>query len=268
MIWPLYELCGRVSDVFGRIYGHARFARELSERDARLRELTVQLCPSRTVQNGPFRGMKYTSQSYGSSLLPKLIGTYESELHPAIEELLRNDYSTIIDIGCAEGYYAVGLGMRCPRAQVFAFDTAPSARQLCTQLAEINGIANRIHIDGFCDGAKLASLCNARRALVISDCEGYEYLLFTEDVVPALSRHDLIIEAHDFINIEITSKLRERFSLTHEIESIKSTDDIQKAHTYQSDLLRPFDTITRKLILAERRPAIMEWLVMTSRDRL
>src|SRR5579871_6274526 len=71
MIWPFYEFCGRISDAFGRIYGHARFARELSERDARLRDLTQQICPDRTVQSGPFHGLKYTSQSYGSSLLPK-----------------------------------------------------------------------------------------------------------------------------------------------------------------------------------------------------
>jgi len=45
--------------------------------------------------------------------------------------------------------------------------------------------------------------------------------------------HDLIIEAHDFIDIEISPKLRSAFAKTHDIQSIKSIDDIERAHTYR-----------------------------------
>jgi len=39
----------------------------------------------------------------------KLLGFYEQPLQPYIEQVIQTGYPTIINIGCAEGYYAVGL---------------------------------------------------------------------------------------------------------------------------------------------------------------
>src|SRR5438876_11547620 len=63
------------------------------------------------VSNGSFRGMAYVPEAVGSSLLPKLIGSYEQEITPAIEEMVAKRPPRIIDIGAAEGYYAVGLAL-------------------------------------------------------------------------------------------------------------------------------------------------------------
>ena len=43
--------------------------------------------------------MKYTNISYGSQLLPKLIGTYEKELHPILNAILKIKYDYVINIG-------------------------------------------------------------------------------------------------------------------------------------------------------------------------
>jgi hypothetical protein len=217
-----------------------------------------------TVAGGPFRGMRYPSgQSYGSALLPKLLGSYESELHPVLEAMLTNEHTAIVDIGCAEGYYAVGLGLRAAQADVYAFDTSPDARTLCSDMAALNGLDGRVRIGGLCDQALLKSIPLGSKALIISDCEGYEGKLFTSEVAELLARHDLIIETHDFIDIDISSRLRDIFTKTHLVQSIKSTDDIEKAHTYRYSQLDRYDTNTRRLIVGERRPAIMEWLAMT-----
>src|SRR4051812_14244715 len=61
------------------------------------------------VLSGPFAGMAYVRQAAGSCLAPKLIGCYEAELHGVVARILRTGYTQIVDIGCAEGYYAVGL---------------------------------------------------------------------------------------------------------------------------------------------------------------
>jgi len=210
--------------------------------------------------------MQYPSaQSYGSALLPKLLGSYESELHPLLEGMLANEYTAIVDIGSAEGYYAVGLGLRFAHAGIYAFDINPHARKLCHDLAKLNGLDGRVHIGGFCDQAALRSIPLGRKALIVSDCEGYEGILFTREIAEHLARHDLIVETHDFIDIDISSRLRDVFSRTHHLRSIKSTDDIEKAHTYRYSQLENYDAKTKRLILGERRPAIMEWLVMTSR---
>ena len=85
----------------------------------------------------------------------------------------------------------------------------------------------------------------------------------TAEIAALLAKHDLIIETHDYIDINISSILRKAFRETHEVRSIRSTDDIQKAHTYRYPELDKYDIDTRRLVLGERRPAIMEWLVMT-----
>jgi precorrin-6B methylase 2 len=224
-----------------------------------------QLFPNLTVANGPFQGMRYpTAESYGSMLLPKLLGSYESELHDALASFFVNDYSTIVDIGCAEGYYAVGLGRRFPQAKVFAFDTSRKARQMCAEMAVLNGVQNRIHIASFCDENSLKSVSLGKKALIVSDCEGYENVLFSAEMAEFLAGHDLIVEAHDFINIEISPNLRRVFAKTHRVDVITSTDDIEKAHTYQYSELTSYGTDERHKILGERRPGIMKWLVMTA----
>jgi precorrin-6B methylase 2 len=266
IVWPVYRLCGRLSTSLGRIYGHAHFTREIGERDETLRKLARELFPELIVADGPFRGVRYPSaQSYGSALLPKLLGSYESELHSALERLLSNRYTAVVDIGCAEGYYAVGLGLRCPQAEVYAFDISSDARRICGEVAKLNGLDSRFHVGAFCDQAALKSIPLGTKGLIISDCEGYEGTLFSEDMAQYLAKHDLIIETHDFIDIEISSMLRDVFAKTHQVVSIKSVDDIEKAHTYRYALLERYDMKTRRLILAERRPAIMEWLVLTSK---
>jgi hypothetical protein len=266
--WSAYRTFGRLSDYFGRVYGHARFVRETSERDETLRRITQELFPELKVSGGPFKGMRYpAARSYGSTLLPKLLGSYESELHPALEELLAKDYETIVDIGCAEGYYAIGLALRSARAAIYAFDSSSNARRICADMAELNDLANRIQIGSFCDDRLLRSISLGTRALILSDCEGYEGTLFTSDMAEFLAPHDVIIETHDFIDIELSTKMREAFAKTHHIQSIRSKDDIEKAHTYSFPQLVAYNTSTKRLILSERRPAIMEWLVMRTRAR-
>jgi len=264
----LYKLSGQIAQGLGQVYGHAHYTLELGERDERLRNLTRELFPDLVVSNGPFAGMRWIAQPFGSVLLPKLLGSYESELHPALEEAFREHYDTVVDIGCAEGYYAVGMALRMPAARIYAFDTDPHAIRLCNQLVRLNGVEARVHVGELCDEAALRSLPLGERALIISDCEGYEGLLFDHSMAAFLADHDLIVEVHDFIDIETSIKLRDAFRDTHEIHSIKSIDDIQKAHTYRFSQLEKYDAKTRWLILSERRPGIMEWFVLKSKIRM
>jgi hypothetical protein len=72
---------------------------------AKLRETVIARTGLR-VSGGPFAGLKLSERSVGSELLPKLLGTYELELHRVIEEFLSTDYDVLINIGCGEGFYA------------------------------------------------------------------------------------------------------------------------------------------------------------------
>lgn len=276
--WLFYRKCGQLSNSLRRIYKHAQSVRLPRSTqpgllawqpadDRRILQIAAQLSPDLTVATGPFKQMRYPSaDSVGSELLPKLLGSYESELHPVLEEMLGHGYDTIVDVGCAEGYYAVGLALRLPRAQVYAFDTDSAAKQLCAQMARLNGVADRIHIKDFCDEEVLRSIPLGDRALIVSDCEGYEGSLFNRQVAEFLVKHDVIIETHDFIDIELSGKMRDAFAGTHHIRSIKSLDAIEKTHTFHDRALEPYSARDKYLILKEERESIMEWLVMTSKQ--
>jgi len=236
--------------------------------DSTVQAAVRAIVPDLTVRHGPFKGMKYpVSESMGSTLFPKLIGSYERELHPIIEAICRTACTDVVNIGCGEGYYSVGLAMRLSSANVLAFDVDERAVELCRKMAELNHVGQRVTASSsLCDPDTLCAIPHTGKLLVVSDCEGYERALFTEQVVAHLASHDVLIETHDFVDIEISARIRERFQRTHDVHQILSVDDIQKAHTYEYRELDSYDLQTRKVLLAESRPAIMEWLFMTSRS--
>ena len=247
---------------------YARHVRKYEERKIYYPDSINDIFSGMTVLHGAFAGMKYPELvSRGSALFPKLLGSYEKEIEPLIQKICSKHYTEIVDIGCAEGYYAVGLAMRINNAKVFAFDTNIKAIRSCSKMAELNGVAERFNTGKFCDGKTLINLPLTEKALIVSDCEGYEKKLFNKDNVPFLSCHDLLIEVHDCIDIEISSYLRELFESTHYIEVYSSIDDIKKAQQYSYRELEGLSLEAKKQLLSEGRPAIMEWFYMTAKQK-
>lgn len=231
-----------------------------------VQEAIASIVPDLKVKHGPFRGMVYpTAVSVGSALFPKLLGTYESELHPLLNQLLQRPYTDVVDIGCAEGYYAVGMALRLPGAKVYAFDADNEAMRLCAEMARLNEVSGRVTVGRDCDEQVLRDITFARRALILSDCEGYEKTLFSEELVSCLAGHDVLIEVHDFIDIETSECLVRRFDNTHTVTRFESLDDLKKARTYSVKEIARYTLSERKALLAESRPAIMEWLYFESK---
>lgn len=77
------------------------------------------------VLQGPLRGLDFTEQSAERCHIAKLLGCYEQPLQPYITTAIEKDYATILNIGCAEGYYAVGLARAMPGTTSLALDTDP-----------------------------------------------------------------------------------------------------------------------------------------------
>src|SRR4051812_1114737 len=99
---------------------------------------------------GPFAGLRLSPMTHDDHIGPYLLGTYEQELHPWWEQLLAIRYDQIIDVGCKFGYYAVGLALKYPQAQVVAFDTDHWARKATEEMTLLNRATN-VQALGFCD---------------------------------------------------------------------------------------------------------------------
>jgi predicted O-methyltransferase YrrM len=220
------------------------------------------------VKRGPLEGLKYPSfTSFGSSIYPKIIGSYEAEIAPVLKQIIATNYSEILDIGCAEGYYAVGLAMKCPDSKVYAYDTDEQARAFCAEMALLNNVAERVAIGGSCSADTLASFSFSQKGLIFCDCEGYEKQLFTKDNISNLTSCDLLIETHDFIDLTISGYIEDLFKDSHDIQIIRSLDDITKAKTYNFVEGYGMNIVQREKLYHEGRPHIMEWYWLRSKKQ-
>lgn len=213
-----------------------------------------------TVLHGPFKGLRYPDlKAYGSPIFPKLIGSYEIELESVIEGIIREKYKKIIDVGCAEGFYAVGLARAIPETTVYAFDISEKALSLCRKMAEINNVEDRLVLGSFFSEESLLNFDMAERTLLISDCEGYEKRLFTSRSVEKLKNCDVLIETHDLYDYSISYIMKDLFKDTHDLTVILSTEDLQKMKTYKYSELESLTISEKKVVLEEMRARIQEW---------
>jgi len=218
------------------------------------------------VRGGPFKGMMYWPVGapgyWAGGLTSSLLGVYERELHASLAELVRQDYEQVINVGCAEGYYAVGLALRLPAARVFAFDTDGKARRLCQAMALVNGVSDRVVVEGECTVERIRDL-TTKRSLIICDCEGCEVHLLRPDLAPGLAGCDILVELHDIFQPGITEKLLPRFAPTHEIKLL-TTEPRDPAELQHLEYLSIEEC---RKALDERRPGSMQWAVMRSLAR-
>lgn len=211
------------------------------------------------VHNGPFAGMKYVEGSLGSALLPKLLGSYEEPIHPWIEEIInKKKYLQILDIGCAEGYYACGFAVALPNAHILAYDTEESARDSTAELAKLNEVSN-IEIKTECSHREL-ELHSKQNTLVFCDIEGFEDILLDPINVPSLKFADVLVESHDCFVEGVTENLIERFGETHRLRIV--VDYPFRTGKYVTPV--PMTDKEALVIMNEYRPRFMKFIFMES----
>lgn len=242
--------------------------------EARLQQIEAEIVGKvgRVVQDGPFEGLVLAPAPHA---IPKILGTYEQELWPAIAKAIERAPQTVFNIGCGEGYYAVGLSRRLPDVFTICFDIGKAQQEQCLQTSALNdapvmfpglpafggespeitwgrGISNW---HGIPDG-KYGS-----RWLAIIDCEGAELDYLSEKNCKNLGGTDLIIECHDFIGQPVMKILFERLGRTHDIEIIREAG----RDTAAIPLLANLGSYDRSLAVCEFRPLPMAWLVAWAR---
>ncbi len=172
------------------------------------------------VLSGPFKGARYRSSPVVTDVLPKVLGTYEMELHPAVEQIVRLGPDAIVNVGSAEGYYSVGLGLLVPGARLICFEIRRPIRNLLARALQSNGLLDRSELHGAGSPETLqAALAGFKRPLVLSDCEGYEDILLDPQRVPALRKAAILVETHEMFAPGSAQRIRERFAPTHDIQS-------------------------------------------------
>lgn len=212
-----------------------------------------------TVQAGPFAGMAFVERSTEGCHVPKLLGCYEEELHTVIGDLSSNRYDCLLNIGCAEGYYAVGLKRVLPDIRVCAFDIDESAQRACRSLAARNDV--EIEVGGEFAAENFADFDG--RVLIWCDIEGAEVELLDPVKAPALRRMDLVVELHKTSLGHARDMVPQRFADSHEIDIITA-----RGHDPElPDFLQELGHLDQLLAQWEWRSEPTPWAVMKANNR-
>lgn len=237
-------------------------AQKIEEKKPRLYNSVDEWIFSETkgvVQSGPFVGMTLLwDQAWkDGNLSTKCLGCYEEELHPFLKYEIRRLQGIrrpkIVDVGCAEGYYAIGLARRVPDAIVYGVDISKECLAVAESAAARNGVTIRT--------APTMEEAFAEPDFVIVDVEGDEDQYLDLSRFPALERADIVVECHDYDTMSYTRILTERFSETHDVNCI--FEGARNPNKYP--ILVRQQSLHRWMAVCEGRPCMMNWLTMKAR---
>ena len=171
------------------------------------------------VASGPFKGLRYPPPfDCGNAVPAKLLGIYEKELHGIITGLSSSAFRYVINIGASEGYYAAGLSLLFPDAEVLAYEASSAARENLNTFISFNGLNDRVKVRENCDSKVMSEMgksINPQETLVICDIEGGEVDVLNPEKYPWLRQSKIIFETHDFAHHGSSEQIIARFSASH-----------------------------------------------------
>jgi hypothetical protein len=170
------------------------------------------------VLHGPLAGMRYRTD--GDVAVAKLLGVYEEEIVPWISEAIAAQPATFVDLGAADGYWAVGFASASPATAVHAFELSAIARDELAETAGMNAVELTVHRRAT---AKAVGALPLADAVVLCDIEGAESTVLSPPLIKALGAATVIVELHEHLVPGVTSDLEARFRATHRCEKVQTT---------------------------------------------
>ena len=219
----------------------------------------IRCATASEVQQGPFKGMTISEVTswYGGDVVQKLIGSYELELWGWVEEAIAGAPNLVVNIGCAEGYYAVGLAMRLPSARVHAIDIDFAALKACEATARANRAEEHLRLElGWSKASIQNILRQPGKSLLFIDCEGCEAQMFDLLEPNTYEAAEIIVECHDFEVPGISELLMTRLSRSHETRILRTSE--RKVEDFPILAGRSPDLVAAAL--SESRPGDMTWI--------
>ena len=210
-----------------------------------------------TVQQGPFKGMvmnedQFWGQGDSSS---KILGLYEKEIQDLIVSIQKDKkYSTFVDIGGADGFFAIGSLVNNLFKKCEVFEISKKGRISIQKNSKQNNVYDSIRIHDKASKASLTKIDNINNSLILCDIEGGEYELFDEKLIKKIYPSDIIIEIHknkenSLVNFEKRfTKIYSITKITQEPRSLKNFKELENINDNN-----------RALITSEGRSYVQEW---------
>lgn len=225
-------------------------------------ELGIRFFSRKRIASGIFSGMRFVMHP---PHLAKILGTYEMELTPLLRRLSQEPFRLLINIGAAEGYYAVGMKrFLWPKAESVAFETEACLRQVLANTATANHTPVTLH--GCCNFESFAPYRHRMKAeptLIFIDVEGYEKAFLDPNHIPELEHAHILVEVHDLYVPDCSETLRHRFAKTHQLEVIHGIPRSLKDFPFHFPAIASLGLASSLLhTMNEGRPCLMHWFYL------
>ena len=191
-----------------------------------------------------------------------LLGTWELELAGVWERVFSRDYPLMVDVGAAEGYYAVGMAYRKPDTRIVAFEMEDRVRHNLETIQNLNRA--QLNVRGQCELEDLAAFGDELEdAFILMDVEGFETTLLDPEKIPSLRKSWILVELHDLYAEGCSELLEQRFESSHRIERIEGFDRTLQHFPESAGLVKRLFPEQRLVpFMDEGRPHPMSWYFM------
>jgi hypothetical protein len=242
---------------------------DFTQQRYRLSEELAQQCDY-TIQHGPFAGVRLSRDSWWSAADrgAMLLGMYEQEVLESIGKM-RNRFSVLVDIGAADGYYAIGSLRAGWVSHAYCYEVSELGRATIKRNAELNGFSEALTIlgeakAGFMNDLKSEYQVKPQECLVIMDIEGGEEDLLAMSGLNSLAHSVSIVEIHDhlvsesFVGQLESSADRAGLDLHYVATGARNPSQFVELAGWSDD--------DRWMVCSEGRAHLMRWAIMTPRD--
>jgi hypothetical protein len=234
----------------------------LAQRLERISLETYDLCKG-TVSQGLLKGLHLNNDTWWgkSDLGAQCLGLYEKEILDFISS--QTPFDTFLDIGAADGYYAVGLLHAKMTKKAICYEISEEGQRAISRNWLRNEKPGELEIHGEANEKSIVSVAKnlTENTLVLIDIEGFEFQLLSQEVLVALGKCTVIIEIHNWVD-----GFEDRYpALLRDIERFFDIAIIAPSarHTQNIELLRSYTDDNRLLVSSERRPCLMRFLHLT-----
>lgn len=234
----------------------------IAERLERVSLETYKMCDGR-IKYGPFTGLKLNQDTWWGKcdLGSQCLGLYEREILDLI--VGNGGYDHFIDIGAADGYYAIGMLFSGLAKKAICFESSKQGQTAIQQNWIANDSIGELEVYGEANTSSIQKLPERalKKTLVLIDIEGFEFFLLQKEVISRFQSCEVIIEIHNWVDefekkyIQLLKDLSDFF----DIKAIKSAN----RDTVNIEELRSYTDDNRLLLTSERRPCLMRFLYLT-----
>jgi len=221
------------------------------------------------VAYGNFNGMKLNKNMYWAKndLITHILGVYENHVLEKLIEFSKRGNFPFIDIGAADGYFAVGMAFSKIFKKVYAFEVNESGRDSLNKNAENNTCKDKIVIGNKANFDTIKKIVVENNgAVILIDIEGSEFDLLDKKLLKSLANCYIVCELHPLL---INNGYDKQQILIDNSKAFFDTSIIQRNSYCPNKFseLNEFTDDERLIAFSEGRENNMKWLVLEPKSK-